>query len=453
MNYIQINRIVETDFDAIVEVAGGEKIDPNVYGQKGNVADYRLNEAIIELKLVREEGLTKITRRGKVAEIFRKFQPDRPVVVLDPKILSKEETQKYYNLMEQPIQTAVKKAAKQLHDTELRDKADSTRVLVILNDGYTALNMDEFRDAVGKRIRNDTSKIDHAIVGGIYFYSDRFDNYFFTIFDLIPVNINRSFPSFEILRSAWNQWVEKYMTAVVIGQNNCNDDRLPVIDVNFEIDGIDYIKICPPMGIPSNFWPGGKRPRENSTGIESCPPVATCFPRLSKANWLLFKDAMPNEFCLQNDYTSWLEWSKKQEKKGNTELQPFINIDISFDGCTEWFDGPAEGMIFSVLCQYAVEVFQNKINLVIDNAINKKSSFMKIPSYIYLLTEEIGQDKAFDISSIFYINETPGFEREQVILKNKKIFFEYALSLASSYAVGMGLNTVVYERDERYAWI
>ncbi len=452
MDYLRINRIYETDFDSIIEAAGGEKIDPNVYDQKGNFADYRLNEAILELKFVREEGLAKESRQIKIAEIYIKFQPDRPVVVLDPKILPKKELQRYYNLMEQPIQTAVKKAAKQVHDTKLRDETDSTRVLVILNDGYTALNMDEFREAVGKRIRNDTSKIDYAIAGGIYFYSDRFDSYFFSTFDLIPANIDKPFPSYDILKSAWNNWVETYMTAVVLGQNNLHDDRLPVIDLNFEIDDIEYVKICPPMGKPSKFWPNGKRPRDNSTGIESFPPVATCFPKLSKVDWLLFKKAMPNEYCLQNDYASWLEWSKEQESQGNMELQPFVTIDFKFDDCIEWFDGPVEKLTFSTLCKYAVEIFQVKIRSVIDNAINKKSSNLIIPSYIFLLTEEIGQDKAFDISSIYYINETPGFERDQLILKNKKLFFEYALSLASSYAVSMGLETVVYEKDERYSW-
>lgn len=183
MNYIRINRIHEKDFDSIVEEAGGERIKPNGSGSKGDNADYILNEAIVELKFAREEGLIKESRRKKVAEIFRKSQLDRPVVVLDSKILSQKELRKYYNLMEQPIQTAVKKAAKQVHDTKLRIGTYSTRVLVIINDGYTAVSMEEFREVVGKTVRNDTSKIDYAVAGGIYYYSDRFDNYFFSRFD------------------------------------------------------------------------------------------------------------------------------------------------------------------------------------------------------------------------------------------------------------------------------
>jgi hypothetical protein len=226
MNYIRINRLHEEDFDSIVEAAGGNRIKTNEFHSKGQNADYVLNEAIVELKLIREEGLVEESRRKKVAELFRGTQPDRPVVVLDPKILSQKELRKYYNLLEQPIQRAVRKAAEQVHETKLRMGTDSTRVLVILNDGYTALSMDEFREVVGKSVRNDTSKIDYAVAGGIYYYSDRFDSYFFPRFDLIPVNIDKPFPSYNVLLDAWNKWENKYMTDVVLGQKDWMEVRL-----------------------------------------------------------------------------------------------------------------------------------------------------------------------------------------------------------------------------------
>jgi hypothetical protein len=452
MKYIRINRINEANFDTVIELAGGKRIEANVTNQKGYYADYRLKEAIVELKLIREEGIIKESRRNKVAELFRKSQPGRPVIVLDTNLLSQSDLQKYLNLMGQPIQTAIKKSAKQLQDSNLRLGIDNTRVLVILNDGYTALNINEFREVVGKIIRNDTTKIDYAIVGGIYYYSDKFDSFFISRFDLIPVNIVKPFPSYGVLLTAWNQWVNSYMTSVVLGQESLDDDRTPIIDLNFEIDGIEYVKICPPMGKPSKFWPGGKRPREDSTGIESCPPVAICFPKLSKQNWVLFKKNMQNESRLQNDYRSWLIWAKEKKLHSGTDLQPFVEVDIMFEECVAWFNKPVELLSFATLCEYAAEVFQTKIISIIDSSINKDTSKIIIPSYIFLLTEEIGQDKAFDISSIYYINETPGFERDEIILENKKLFFEYALSLASAYAFSKGLETVIYQRDEKYSW-
>ncbi|TKJ35443.1 MAG: hypothetical protein CEE38_14810 [Planctomycetes bacterium B3_Pla] len=453
MDYIRINRIHEKDFDSIIEEAGGNRIKTNGSASNGYSADYRLNEAIIELKFIREEGLVKESRRRKVAEIFRGTQADRPVVVLDPKILSEKNLRKYYNLLGQPIQTAVKKAAKQVHETKLRIGTDSTRVLVILNDGYTALSMDEFREVVGKVVRNDTSKIDYAIAGGVYYYSDRFDTYSFARFDLIAVNVDKPFPSYNGLLDTWNRWFEKHMKSVIVGQENAHDDRFPVIDLNFEIDGIVYVKPCPPMGKPSSFWPSGRRPRENTTGIDACPPVATCFPKLSKTNWCMFKEAMPNESKLQDDYASWLRWAKEQEQKGGNKFQPFVGIDIEYEDCISCYRQEGEKLSFSNLCCVASEIFNIKIRSIIDGAINKLESSIVLPTYIFLLTEEIGKDKAFDISSIYYFNETPGFERDDIIVANERLFFEYALALASAYAVSMDLEAVVYEKNERYAWM
>ena len=237
MDYTRINRIREKDFDYVVETAGGTKI--NTTGSQPGVlnADYMLNEAIIELKIIREEGLEKQLRQEKIASIFNKTQPGRPVVVLDPNLLSNNDSRAYYNLMEQPIKTAIKKAAKQLKATRTRMGGNSTTVLVILNDGYTALTKDEFRYVVVNRIYNDTSRIDFAIIGGIYYYSDRFDSFFLSIFELLPVNLDKTFPSYDVLLGAWNKWVEKeYMTSVVRGQKPLTADRLPVVDLNFNVD-------------------------------------------------------------------------------------------------------------------------------------------------------------------------------------------------------------------------
>lgn len=363
MNYLRINRLSEEDFDSIVEQAGGNRVIPDGSNFKGLSADYVLNEAILELKLVREEGLLKESRRKKIAEIFRASQLGRPVVVLDPKILPPPEMRKYYNLLEHPIQAAVRKAAKQLHATKSRMRNDRTRVLIILNDGYTALNMDEFQEVVGKAVRNDTSKIDYAVAGGMYYYSDRFDSYFFSKFDLIPVNVDKTFPSYGVLLDNWNKWVEKHMTSVVLGQKESDEDRLPVIDLHYEIDGIHYIKPCPPMGKPSSFWPNGKRPRENSTGIEHCPPIATCFPKLTKSNWAKFKETIPYDKSLQENYVKWIKWADEQERQGGTKLQPFVSVSIEYEECISRLKQVDGELSLAFLCRFATEVFETEVRI------------------------------------------------------------------------------------------
>jgi len=107
----------EEDFDEIIAKAGGCRTAADDSRSSELNADYFLNEAIIELKLIEEEGLDKENRRRKVAGLFQESQPDKPVVILDPNILSEKAKRKYYNLLEGPIKTHVKKAAKQLDRT------------------------------------------------------------------------------------------------------------------------------------------------------------------------------------------------------------------------------------------------------------------------------------------------------------------------------------------------
>ena len=100
MEYIRIKAIAETDFDKVITSAGGSRIV-----EEGS-ADYRLNEAIIELKLVSEEGFEKTDRQRKLADLFRKAQPSRPVVVLKPEQLNEFDSRDYYRLVEVPIKNA-----------------------------------------------------------------------------------------------------------------------------------------------------------------------------------------------------------------------------------------------------------------------------------------------------------------------------------------------------------
>jgi len=438
----------EEDFDEIIAKAGGCRTAADDSRSSELNADYFLNEAIIELKLIEEEGLDKENRRRKVAGLFQESQPDKPVVILDPNILSEKAKRKYYNLLEGPIKTHVKKAAKQLDRTLKSSDEKKIRVLLAINNGYTALDMNEFKSVVLKCARNDTSKIDYVIVGGIYYYSDRFDSYFFAPFELSPINITTPFSSFDDLQGSWLDHVEKYMTSVIFGQQEHDDDRLPVIDLKYEIENKTFVKPAPPMGTASSFWPEGKRPRENSSGIDRCPSVATTFPRLNGQNWLFFKKALPHEGLFQDSYASWLSWVESEERRLTRKLQPFVEIDIDFPECKEWCAKQYGDWGFSEVCQYANYVFDTKVKEIIHQAMSKADSEVLPSNYIYLITEEIGQDKANDLSSIYYVSEVPGFERTEMILENERMFFEYALAVAAAYAIRMKVDVVKTNRNK-----
>ncbi|HAB19239.1 MAG TPA: hypothetical protein DCE44_22780, partial [Verrucomicrobiales bacterium] len=259
MEYIRIKTVTEEDFDRVITSAGGSRI------LEESSADYRLNEAIIELKLVSEEGFEKTDRQRKLANLFREMQPDQPVVLISPESLNESNSRNYYRIVEVPIKNACKKASKQLQATAKRDGQPPVRVLVILNVGYTLLSPDEFKDVCFKCVCNDTSGIDWLVCGGIYFHSDKFDNYVIARFENLPINLGRSFPSRDALLESWDRYLNESMTEMVRNPVPISDGRMPVIDLTFELNSIRYIK--PATGMPqSSFWPGGAAPRDNTSG-------------------------------------------------------------------------------------------------------------------------------------------------------------------------------------------
>ena len=81
------------DIDGVIRSAAGNRFASE------DSADYQLNEAIIEPKLITEEGFEKEERQRKLAELFKRNQPDKPVVILDPASLDRADQREYYNII------------------------------------------------------------------------------------------------------------------------------------------------------------------------------------------------------------------------------------------------------------------------------------------------------------------------------------------------------------------
>jgi hypothetical protein len=84
MDYVKIGKPTERNFEDIIQKAGGRRLSEDESRETERNADFQLGQAIVELKLVNEEGLEKEERQRKIAEIFRAAQPGRPVIVLRP---------------------------------------------------------------------------------------------------------------------------------------------------------------------------------------------------------------------------------------------------------------------------------------------------------------------------------------------------------------------------------
>jgi len=445
---MRIYKLTENDFDEIVLKARGKRLTNDDSREDQPNADYLFEDSVVELKFIEEEGLEKKQRRQKIAEIFKERFPNKPVVVLSTANLEDDKKLKYYQLLSTPIKTHIKKAAEQLKQAD-NNYPNKTRVAILINTGYGSLYHEEFKEIAIKRATNDTQQIDSLVVGGIYFYSDGFDSYVLCPFDEIPINLNKRFTSFDKLNKEWGAFMNSFMTSVIRNDRDIQPDRLPVLEINFEVDDVKYVKPAPPIGVPSKFWANG-RPRKNSTDIMTCPPVGIIFPKLDKANWKRFRERDTYDTAFRETYTKWLKFSADSTEKNEDVLKPFVNMEVSYDGFCEKYT--EDEICFARLCEHATEVFQDKITKVINSAVSQTEFHLILPQYILLVVEEIGQDKVNDLSSIYHVKQSLGGEAVTPILENQKLFFEYGLCLASSYAIKYDMGQVIYSRDQKYMW-
>ena len=77
---------------------------------------------------------------------------------------------------------------------------------------------------------------------------------------------------------------------------------------------------------------------------------------------------------------------------------------------------------------------------------DKEQTMIVLPDYVHLVVNEVGSDKANDFCSIYHVSEVPGFERSEPILENVKLFFEYGMAVAASYAIKRKVGSVLYSK-------
>lgn len=456
MDYMRIGKLTEGDFDRMIEQAGGSRVVVDDAQESAPNADYRLDDALIELKLVEEEGFEKTERQRKLAGLFDGRHPGRTTIVLDANTLDDAGRRKYYNTMAGPLKGHVKKAAKQLAATTERLGGRYARVLLLVNNGYSALDQHEFAEIALKCVHNDTTKVDAVITGGTYYYSDKFDMFTFFPFDLHPVNVSRPFRTFDGLRAAWTSFAENFMTDLIRGDDDRAREKLPVVDLSFELDGTRYIKPTPKMGHGSSFW-REHRPRENSTGIDRCPPVGVTFPKLTRDEWGCFKDAMPSDSFFKEsyeDFTRFAAEEARQHEDGDFDpRQPFVPVEVTLGDFMAWCQSNEQPKSGAALCRYTADVFTKRAQSLVLGARELSRRSIVTPVYVLVRVDEIGQDAANDISAVVLVRERAGCESEVTeIVTNLKAFHEYALAVGAAYAIKHGVTALMYVRDRTYVW-
>lgn len=447
MEFITIDRLSEDDFTSMIIDAGGKRYSENDSVEDIKNADYLLGSSIIELKLVEEEGFKKKKRQKKICDLFSQYWEERSVVVIDPEILNDSDKNTYERILEGPLKRHVKKASKQLKSTQAVIGEPKSKILIIVNNGYTALDGSEFRKIARKCAQNDTNNIDYVISCGIYYFSDGFDSFTICPFDVDVVQGDSQIPEeLGVLASKWSEFLNSHMTNYIINPDRKNNAKLPVLDIEFDSGSITLIKSAPPFGKKSSFWASG-RPRINTSGIDTCPPVATTFPKLSKEAWGVFKNILHDSYLLKDTYKSWIAFSKQEEEDNDEKFKPFVPVSIPIEEIDKH-----SIVAFSDLCHLSNEIFDKKVKDLVHKAKDIDETKLLLPRYVYLVTREIGRDQKNDLSSIYLVRGYDAPEVYVTIVEDEQIFFEYALALASSYSLKYGIDMVLYRKDLKYSW-
>jgi len=163
------------DIDFVISQAGGRRAYEDSERKTSKNADYVLGQSIIELKLLNDERFEKPEAQEKIGALFEGLQPDRPVVVIDPRTIEEGGRFKYEKIMQSPIQGAVRSARAQLKQSRKDIRENSTNVLFVVNNGFTATTHEALLEHVEKRARYHNAEIDAIVVAGCYLHVAGFD--------------------------------------------------------------------------------------------------------------------------------------------------------------------------------------------------------------------------------------------------------------------------------------
>ncbi|OYY77007.1 MAG: hypothetical protein B7Y43_12210 [Sphingomonas sp. 28-62-20] len=451
MQAFPVHTLSENDLDSVVTEAGGVRVHTDADRRTDAGADFVLGNTIIELKMLDDEGFGKPERQKKLAALFGDHEPDRPVVVLDPASLSDVDQRTYRRIIEGPVKQAATKARKQLNQSRTELPTTTGSVLWVFNNGYTALDNDTLAEVVANRVRQDTSSIEGIIVSGCYYHSDGFDSIFLWNCSYVPIRLDHVFPEFDKLQEAFMGFANKFMTSVVTDPQS-DGRKLAVRDIVFDVDGVRYVRPATVLGSPSEFYVNG-RPRDNSSGIEHCPPVALIVPKLDQAAFAAVTDAVTSAATVLASYPDW-QRHVASAAAAATPTKPLVAIDVIPGAWLDWCRETNVEPNLKSLNGYAHMLFEESARALIETARERKATGIVLSTFVLAVTEEIGQDRANDISHIAIVREPmEGDPIIQPLAENVRMFREHAIALAVAYALAEGLDAVQWTVNKRYAWV
>ncbi len=210
--YLKTPRFSECDFENIIKEAGGHKIPESEIKSP----DFILNDVVLELKDIQEEGLLNGDRQKSIVNIFKGFEND--LIDLDPMLDYGDYTRAYHGLIKNTIEGHFQKASAQIKSYKKSNAVDAAGV-ILLNTGMFSLPHDMLKSIV-KNILNNRKTIEFVFILSQKMQSNGFDAISVFPVDFIgrvPETIN------ELIRKGVNDLIDRKMTEMVLGYGMTKD--------------------------------------------------------------------------------------------------------------------------------------------------------------------------------------------------------------------------------------
>ncbi len=253
-----IPRITESFVDSVAHDLGWQRYLDVRTPLKGRLnADYLAEGAIIELKILEEEGLEKAERQRKLAKLLSVRGSNGKEVDISFESIPASVKQEVQKIISMPIQSAVKKASKQIrHSGEDLARETDIGVLLIVNNGYSYLDADNFERLVVQRCRNDSTRINYAFCVTVDYHQGGFDAYIFCTARGHTIREDDSWDVGPALADKFQARFNDAMTEMMQDQMNpklWSNQLAPVTDIRFESDGVHYVRRAPE--VPDSRFP------------------------------------------------------------------------------------------------------------------------------------------------------------------------------------------------------
>lgn len=437
----KIPPITEADLDAVIKNAGGSRLHPDHDRRDKIGADYRLGNALIELKCLDEEGLDKVERQEKLHQLFKENGSGQPTIILDRDHLQAPNQRTFDRIMAVPIKTAVKKANAQLKQSRSEFPDTKCSVLLIINNNYESLDHDYVCNLVLNRVRQDTSHIDAVVVGGIYLHLD--GRHGSLLNPMQSFKVKASFNEFNRLKASWEAFTDSFMEKLMQPASKADRTKGPLAEKQFKVGDVIYTRPVPGVQFLEKLLSQSVL-MKSYAGKETSVYVAKTLPHISRHEWFLFRDLNAPSIEILDSYEMWMT-RENQGRKNALPTCPLVMMPVTSNDWVAWCKECGEKGSIS---QYVNDLFKSRLDLLISYAKDIRRCTILPARYTLAVTNVFGADEATALSSIFIVFErNDGSTHRRCVVNMAGLSLEHAIALAAAYAIQERIEAIMWEKN------